>query len=54
MMMQFVVGMNAQKKSKIWEYETMMEMLNEEITKDELVFYLHCRHVLHHGPMLLK
>lgn len=32
----------------------MMEFLTEELTKDELVFYLHARQLLHHGSMLLK
>ena len=32
----------------------MIEFLNEDLTKDELVFYLHSRFLLNHGPMLLK
>ena len=42
MKMMLVVGITAQKESKIWEYETFLEFLNEDLTKDELVFYLHC------------
>ena len=41
--------MAAQKESKIWEYETLMEFLNEDLTKDDLMFYLHIRNLLFKG-----
>ena len=48
--LQLLVGINAQRLSHVWEYETLTEFMDESLSRDDMVFYLHMRNTLWHGP----
>ena len=48
----FILGLSQDKFKKNWEVQTFIEFLNEDMTIDELGFYLHCRNLLFKGPQL--
>eukprot|EP00347_Sterkiella_histriomuscorum_P015954 403355053 len=52
--LQFAIGLQSVKASRVWEYQLFNDFLMEKnSSNDELYFYLHCRQVLFKGPQLL-
>ncbi|KAL4492002.1 hypothetical protein ABPG72_008423 [Tetrahymena utriculariae] len=49
---QFYITLNNHLLSKLWEFVTFREILNEELSKEELYFYLFCRNQIFQGPQL--
>ncbi|KAL4439583.1 hypothetical protein ABPG74_003985 [Tetrahymena malaccensis] len=49
---QFYITLNNHLLSKLWEFVTFREILNEELSKEELYFYLFCRNQIFKGPQL--
>ncbi len=45
-------GLEAASAAKLWEISVFKEFLDETLTVDELVFFLHCRFLLFRGPQL--
>ncbi|CDW86284.1 UNKNOWN [Stylonychia lemnae] len=51
--LQFAIGLQSVKASRMWEYQIFNDFLLEKNSHDELFFYLHCRQILFRGPQLL-
>ncbi|EAS03241.2 hypothetical protein TTHERM_00535770 (macronuclear) [Tetrahymena thermophila SB210] len=49
---QFYITLNNHLLSKLWEFVTFREILNEDLSKEELYFYLFCRNQIFKGPQL--
>lgn len=47
-----LLGVKHEMAKRIWEISTFREFLLEELTVDELSFFLHCRFLLFEGPQL--
>lgn len=47
-----LLGVKHEMAKRIWEISTFREFLLEELTIDELSFFLHCRFLLFEGPQL--
>jgi hypothetical protein len=46
------MALEQEKVRRMWEIYTFREFLMEEMTRDEMGFYLHCRFMLFEGPQL--
>lgn len=47
-----LLGVKHEMSKRVWEINTFKEFLMEELSIDELSFYLHCRFLLFEGPQL--
>jgi hypothetical protein len=47
-----LLGVKHEMAKRVWEISTFKEFLMEELSTDELAFYLHCRFLLFDGPQL--
>jgi len=47
-----LLGLEAASPAKLWEVNVFKDFLLEQLTLDELVYFLHCRFVLFRGPQL--
>ena len=52
MRLMLLLGVKHEMAKRVWEISTFRELLLEELTTDELSFYLHCRFLLFDGPQL--
>lgn len=49
-----LLGVKHEMAKRIWEISTFREFILEELTIDELSFFLHCRFLLFEGPQLAQ
>eukprot|EP00826_Nyctotherus_ovalis_P042524 TRINITY_DN4382_c0_g1_i1.p1 TRINITY_DN4382_c0_g1~~TRINITY_DN4382_c0_g1_i1.p1 ORF type:complete len:758 (-),score=208.85 TRINITY_DN4382_c0_g1_i1:466-2739(-) len=47
-----LLGLEAASVAKLWEVKVFKDFLLEQLTSDELAYFLHCRFVLFRGPQL--